>query len=114
MKKLLGLKKGKKDAVSVARAYHYDVIVSPVVTEKSTAASEQNKVVFNVHLDSTKEDIKSAVEALFNVKVAKVNTLRRLGKIKRFRNTVGKLSDTKKAIITLAEGQAIDLSAGVK
>ena len=90
------------------------MIVSPIITEKSTAASEQNKVLFNVRLDATKADIKSAIEALFNVKVAKVNTLRRLGKIKRFRNTTGKLSDTKKAIITLAEGQSVDLSAGVK
>ena len=104
----------KKTEAVTARAYHYDVIVSPVVTEKSTAASEFNKVIFNVHLDSTKEDIKSAVEALFNVKVAKVNTLRRLGKTRRFRNTLGKLSDTKKAIITLAEGQSINLETGVK
>ena len=107
-------KAAKKTTAPVARAYHYDVIVSPIVTEKSTAASEFNKVMFNVHLDATKEDIKASVEALFNVKVSKVNTLRRLGKIKRFRNTVGKLSDTKKAIITLAEGQSIDLSSGVK
>lgn len=107
-------KKQAKKTATEARAYHYDVIVSPVITEKSTAASEQNKVLFNVRLDATKADIKSAVEALFNVKVAKVNTLRRLGKVKRFRNTVGKLSDTKKAIITLAEGQNIDLSSGVK
>ena len=109
------MKKAKKTTeAAVVRAYHYDVIVSPVVTEKSTAASEHNKVLFNVHLDATKADIKSAIEALFNVKVAKVNTLRRLGKIKRFRNTVGKLSDTKKAIITLAEGQSIDIGSGVK
>ena len=107
------MKKAKKTSTE-ARAFHYDVIVSPVVTEKSTMLSEQNKVLFNVRLEATKADIKSAVEALFNVKVAKVNTLRRLGKIKRFRNTTGKLSDTKKAIITLAEGQNIDLSTGVK
>ena len=108
------MKKAKKTEAVVARAYHYDVIVSPIVTEKSTAASEHNKVMFNVHLDATKADVKSAIEALFNVKVAKVNTLRRLGKTRRFRNTVGKLSDTKKAIITLVEGQQIDLSSGVK
>ena len=108
------MKKAKKVAAVEARAYHYDVILSPVITEKSTMQSEQNKVLFNVRLESTKADIKSAVEALFNVKVEKVNTLRRLGKTKRFRNTVGKLSDTKKAIITLAEGQNIDLSSGVK
>lgn len=106
--------KRKKQEASQARGYHYDVIVSPVITEKSTAMSEQNKVVFNVRLESSKEDIRSAVEALFNVKVAKVNTLRRLGKTKRFRNTTGKLSDSKKAIITLAPGQSIDLSSGVK
>lgn len=104
----------KKTASTQARAYHYDVIVSPVITEKSTTASEQNKVLFNVHLNASKADIKSAVEALFNVKVKKVNTLVRLGKTKRFRNTIGKHSDTKKAIITLAEGQQIDISAGVK
>ncbi|NBO17659.1 MAG: 50S ribosomal protein L23 [Proteobacteria bacterium] len=108
------MKKAKKAAAAEARAYHYDLILSPVITEKSTRLSEQNKVLFNVRLDATKADIKSAVEALFNVKVAKVNTLRRLGKIKRFRNTVGKLSDTKKAIVTLVEGQNIDLSSGVK
>lgn len=106
--------KAKKAAATEARAYHYDLILSPVITEKSTRLSEQNKVLFNVRLDATKADIKSAVEALFNVKVAEVNTLRRLGKIKRFRNTVGKLTDTKKAIVTLVEGQNIDLSSGVK
>ncbi len=70
--------------------------------------------MFNVRLEATKADIKSAVEALFNVKVAKVNTLVRLGKTKLFRGTKGKHSDSKKAIITLAEGQSIDLSSGVK
>lgn len=106
--------KAKKSAATEARAYHYDLIVSPVITEKSTRLSEQNKVVFNVRLEATKADVKSAVEALFGVKVEKVNTLRRLGKIKRFRNTTGKLTDTKKAMVTLAEGQNIDLSLGVK
>jgi large subunit ribosomal protein L23 len=100
-------------AAATARDWHYDVIVSPVVTEKSTAASEHNKVLFNVKLCASKSDIKSAVEALFNVKVAKVNTLVRMGKTRRFRNTLGKLSDTKKAIITLVEGQTLNLE-GVK
>jgi large subunit ribosomal protein L23 len=104
----------KKVAATQPRAYHYDVIVSPVITEKSTAASEFNKVVFNVRLDSTKEDIKSAVEALFSVKVKDVNTLRRLGKTKLFKGVKGKQNDTKKAIITLAEGQSINLEGGVK
>ncbi len=106
--------KRKKEAASTARAYHYDVIVSPVITEKSTMASEQNKVVFNVRLDANKEDIKSSVEAVFGVKVTKVNTLVRLGKQKLFRGTKGKQVDTKKAIITLAEGQSINLEGGVK
>ncbi len=101
-------------AAPAARAYHYDAIVSPIVTEKSTAASEQNKVLFNVRLDATKADIKSAIEALFNVKVTKVNTLIRMGKTRRFRNTLGKHSDTKKAMITLAAGQSVDFSTGVK
>lgn len=109
MKKL-----AKKTTAEQARGYHYDVIVSPVITEKSTAASEYNKVVFNVRLESTKEDIKSAVEALFNVKVANVNTLRRLGKTKLFRGVKGKQNDSKKAIVTLAEGQSINLDGGVK
>jgi len=99
---------------ATARAYHYDVILSPVITEKSTAASEHGKFLFNVRLDAGKEEIKSAVEALFSVKVTKVNTLLREGKNKRFKNTIGKRIDTKKAIVTLAEGQSIDLSSGVK
>jgi large subunit ribosomal protein L23 len=108
------MKAKKKTVATEARAFHYDVIVSPIVTEKSTAASEQNKVMFNVRLDSNKSDIKAAVEALFSVKVESVNTLRRLGKMKRFRNTIGKQIDTKKAIITLAVGQTINLENGMK
>lgn len=108
------MKKAKKIEKIEARAYHYDTIVSPVITEKSTAVSEFNKVMFNVRLESTKADIKSAVEALFNVKVEKVNTLRRLGKTKLFRGVKGKQNDTKKAIITLVEGQSINLEGGVK
>jgi large subunit ribosomal protein L23 len=106
--------KKNKAAVTQPRAYHYDTLISPIITEKSTAASEFNKVAFNVRLEATKQDIKSAVEALFSVKVTKVNTLVRLGKQKRFRNTLGKQIDTKKALVTLAEGQSIDLQAGVK
>lgn len=107
------MKKAKKTEKVEARAYHYDTIVSPVITEKSTMVSEYNKVMFNVRLDSTKTEIKSAVEALFNVKVKDVNTLRRLGKVKFFRGVKGKQNDTKKAIITLAEGQSINLDGGV-
>lgn len=108
------MKKAKKIAKTEVRAFHYDTIVSPVVTEKSTAVSEFNKVMFNVRLDSTKSEIKSSVEALFGVKVKDVNTLRRLGKTKMFRGVKGKQSDTKKAIVTLAEGQSINLEGGVK
>ena len=92
---------------------HYDVIVSPVVTEKSTMASEQNQVVFNVAKKATKPEIKAAIEALFGVKVMAVNTLVRKGKVKRFRGTIGRLSDVKKAIVTLKDGDSIDVSTGL-
>ena len=92
---------------------HYDVIVSPAITEKSTMASEQNQVVFNVAKKATKPEIKAAVEALFSVKVTAVNTLVRKGKQKRFRGTVGRQSDVKKAIVTLADGQSIDVATGL-
>ncbi|GGA55373.1 50S ribosomal protein L23 [Nitratireductor aestuarii] len=92
---------------------HYDVIVSPAITEKSTMASEFNQVVFNVARKASKPEIKAAVEALFNVKVASVNTLVRKGKVKRFRGTIGKQSDVKKAIVTLAEGHSIDVATGL-
>jgi large subunit ribosomal protein L23 len=92
---------------------HYDVIRSPVITEKSTAASEQDKVVFNVAKRATKDDIKAAVEALFKVKVKSVNTLVRKGKKKRFRGILGRQSDIKRAIVTLEEGQSIDVTTGL-
>ena len=92
---------------------HYDVIVSPAITEKSTMASEQNQVVFNVAKKATKPEIKAAVEALFSVKVTAVNTLVRKGKVKRFRNVKGVRNDVKKAIVTLVDGQSIDISTGI-
>ena len=92
---------------------HYDVIVSPVITEKSTMASEQNQVMFNVAGGATKPEIKSAVEALFNVKVKAVNTLVRKGKVKRFRGIKGKQNDVKKAIVTLVDGETIDVTTGL-
>ena len=92
---------------------HYDVIVSPAITEKSTMASENNQVVFNVARKASKPEIKAAVEALFNVKVDSVNTLIRKGKVKRFRGTIGRQSDVKKAIVTLAEGHSIDIATGL-
>ena len=92
---------------------HFDTIVSPVITEKATYASEQNKVVFNVSPTATKPQIKAAVEKLFGVKVTAVNTLVRKGKQKRFRGRLGQQSDVKKAIVTLAEGQSIDVTTGL-
>lgn len=92
---------------------HYDVILSPMVTEKATAASEKNKVVFKVRNDATKLEIKNAVEKLFEVKVTRVNTLIRKGKNKVFRGRPGKQGDVKKAIVTLAEGQTIDITTGL-
>ena len=92
---------------------HYDVIVSPVITEKSTMASESNQVVFNVAGNATKPQIKGAVEALFNVKVKAVNTLVRKGKVKRFRGMIGKQNDVKKAIVTLVDGETIDVTTGL-
>jgi large subunit ribosomal protein L23 len=94
-------------------ARHYDTIIAPVITEKSTLLSEQNKVVFKVPLDATKDDVKAAVEALFKVKVLAVNTIRTKGKEKRFRGVLGRRSDQKKAIVTLAEGQSIDVTTGL-
>ena len=91
----------------------YDVVLRPVVTEKSTQGSEHNQVTFRVARRATKPEIKLAVEGLFGVKVTKVNTLNMRGKVKRFRGRLGKRSDYKKAIVTLAEGQSIDVSAGV-
>jgi large subunit ribosomal protein L23 len=92
---------------------HYDTIISPVITEKSTLASEHGKVVFRVAPTATKPEIKAAVEALFNVKVTAVNTLNRTGKTKRFRGLKGTQKGYKKAVVTLAEGQSIDVTTGL-
>ena len=92
---------------------HYDVIVAPVITEKSTLASEANQVVFNVAPNATKPIIKKAVEALFGVKVKSVNTFIRKGKVKRFRGTKGRQSDVKKAVVTLVDGESIDVTTGL-
>ena len=96
-----------------ATARHYDVILAPVITEKATLLSEQSKVVFRVAKDSTKDEIAAAVEELFKVKVTKVNTMVTKGKTKRFRGRPGRRSDVKKAIVTLAEGQSIDITTGL-
>jgi large subunit ribosomal protein L23 len=96
-----------------ATARHYDTILSPVITEKTTLLSEQNKVVFKVAADASKDEIAAAVEELFKVKVTKVNTLVAKGKTKRSRGIVGRRTDVKKAIVTLAEGQSIDITTGL-
>ncbi len=91
----------------------YDVIVQPVITEKSTLASESNQVVFKVAKTANKKDIKEAVEKLFDVKVKAVNTMVRKGKTKTFRGRVGRLSDFKRAIVTLEEGHSVDVTTGL-
>ena len=92
---------------------HYDVLIAPVITEKATAASEHNKIVFKVARTATKPQIKEAVEKLFDVKVKSVNTLVRKGKIKAFKGRVGELQATKRAIVTLEEGHRIDVTTGL-
>jgi large subunit ribosomal protein L23 len=91
----------------------FDAIVAPIITEKATLLSEQNKVVFQVADKATKDQIANAVEALFKVTVVKVNTLVTKGKTKRFKGVLGRRSDVKKAIVTLAEGQSIDITTGL-
>ena len=92
---------------------HYDIIISPVITEKATTASEQNKVVFKVNRNATKPQIKEAVEKLFDVKVKAVNTLIRPGKLKAFKGRWGEQQSTKRAIVTLEEGHRIDVTTGL-
>src|ERR1700748_527446 len=97
----------------MATARHYDTILAPVITQKATVLTEQNKVVFSVAKDATKDEIAAAVEELFKVRVIKVNTLITKGKTQRFRGIMGRRSDVKKAIVTLQEGQTIDISTGL-
>ena len=92
---------------------NYDIIRSPAITEKATLLSEANQVVFNVALSASKPEIKKAVEELFSVKVKAVNTIVRKGKTKRFRGIRGQQSDVKKAIVTLEDGQSIDVTASL-
>ena len=92
---------------------YYDIIVSPVITEKATMASEANQVIFKVASNATKPQVKEAVEKLFDVKVKAVNTLNRKGKTKRFRGIAGRQSDFKKAVVTLEEGHSIDVTTGL-
>jgi large subunit ribosomal protein L23 len=101
----------RRQAERMSRETMYDIVRAPVITEKATALSEKNQVVFRVAIDATKPQIKAAVEGLFGVKVLGVNTLVQKGKTKRFRGRPGVRSDVKKAFVQLAEGQSIDLSA---
>ena len=99
--------------MSTSDPRHYDVILSPVITEKATLASERKQVMFRVARNATKPQIKEAVEKLFDVKVRSVNTHLRKGKVKAFKGTVGEQSETKRAIVTLEEGHRIDVTTGL-
>lgn len=112
--KAAGAAKTSKKGGVLADARLYDVIVRPLVTEKTTAAAEQNKVVFKISPTATKNDVKSAVESIFKVTVLKVNTVNVEGKKKKFGGRQGQRSDFRKAIVTLAAGSTIDFAAGAK
>jgi len=99
--------------MSTSDPRHYFVILSPIITEKATNASERNQVVFKVARTATKPQIKEAVEKLFDVKVKSVNTLIRKGKHKAFKGRLGEQSDIKKAVVTLEEGHRIDVTTGL-
>ncbi len=103
----------KKKETKQAAEWMYSIIRKPVVTEKSAMGSEHGHVTFQVPVTAKKPDIKAAIEALFNVKVTKVNTLIQKGKTKRFKGVKAFRSDVKKAIVTLEDGQTIDVGSGV-
>jgi large subunit ribosomal protein L23 len=103
----------KKPEAKAVDIRHYDVVLAPHITEKSTMVSEHNAVVFKVANDASKPQIKAAIEALFNVSVTKVNTILTKGKTKKWKGTPYRRSDSKKAIVTLAEGQSIDITSGI-
>ena len=103
-----------KKPTQAPEARHYDIVLAPHITEKSTMLSETNAVVFKVAPKATKPEIKAAIEALFNVKVTNVNTIVSKGKTKRWKGKPYQRSDVKKAIVRLAEGQSIDITEGVR
>ena len=103
----------KKNDLKISQNKAYQIILNPLVTEKSTQQSEFNKMVFSVPINATKLEVKASIEKIFSVKVKAVNTILLKGKLKRFKGVLGKRSNTKKAIVTLAPGNTIDLSAGV-
>ncbi|MBV8091385.1 MAG: 50S ribosomal protein L23 [Alphaproteobacteria bacterium] len=97
----------------LTREKMYQIVQAPVITEKATNVSDHNQVIFRVALNATKREVKAAVEGLFNVKVTSVNTIRVMGKTKRFRGRLGQRADYKKAVVTLGEGQRIDVTTGI-
>jgi large subunit ribosomal protein L23 len=103
----------EKPALRIGQERMYSLIRAPIITEKATQISSLNQFAFRVPLDASKPEIKAAIEKLFKVKVEAVNTLVRKGKIKRFRGRPGRQSDSKRAIVTLAAGQSIDVTTGV-
>lgn len=103
----------KPGKVTLSDEKAYGLILSPVITEKATMGSQHNQVTFKVPLDATKPEIKAAVEKLFKVKVKAINTSILKGKVKRFRGRIGQRSDVKKAVVSLAEGQTIDVTTGI-
>jgi large subunit ribosomal protein L23 len=108
-----GKTKRYSGTAKVSQNRAYDLILSPVITEKATLGSEHNQVTFRVPLDASKPEIRAAVEKLFEVEVTAVNTIRQRGKVKRFKGRPGKRPDYKKAIVSLAEGHMIDVTTGV-
>ena len=103
----------KKVDFNISQNKAYQIILNPLVTEKSTQHSEYNKMVFSVPVNANKLEVKSSIEKIFSVKVKSVNTILLKGKVKRFKGLLGKRPNTKKAIVTLAPGNTIDLSVGV-
>ncbi len=103
----------KKIEMMISQNKAYQIILNPLVTEKSTQLSEYNKLVFSVPINTTKLEVKSSIEKIFSVKVKAVNTVLHKGKVKRFKGILGRRPNTKKAIVTLAPGNTIDLSTGV-
>ena len=109
----MSIRPRKKIDIKISQNKAYQIILNPLVTEKSTQQSEFNKMVFSVPVNATKLEVKSSIEKIFSVKVKSVNTILLKGKVKRFKGVLGRRSNTKKAIVTLAPGNTIDLSVGV-
>ncbi len=103
----------KRVELKISQNRAYQIILNPLVTEKSSQMSEYNKMVFSVPISATKLEVKSSIEKIFSVKVKAVNTILLKGKVKRFKGVLGRRANTKKAIVTLAPGNTIDLSVGV-